>query len=150
MSVLWVNAVADWTFNAIVTEFKVGAEMEGTLPFDCKLRVTGLPALGVTASGGLTALALTGAGGSISPAFATGNRNYTFGGVSATSVTVTATAASHTLKLYIDGAYSQDLTTATPSAAIPLTINVGKKLTIIAYEAGKAQQVTEIIVIKTS
>jgi hypothetical protein len=75
---------------------------------------------------------------------------YTYGGVSATSVTVTATAASHTIQLFIDGVFSQNLTTAVASNAISLTLNVGKKLTIVAFEAGKTSKTTEIIVVKTS
>lgn len=142
--------VASWSFNGIVTAFSTTSELEDAIAFECTLKVTGLPTLGTTASGGLTALALTGAGGTLSPTFATGNRSYTFGGVSATSVTVTATAATHTILLYIDGVYSASLTSGSPSSAISLTLNVGKKLTIVAYEAGKVQQYTDIIVIKTS
>jgi predicted secreted protein len=143
-------AGGSWTFSGVVTGFSTGAELEDLVTFEATIKVSGAPSLGITASGGLTALSLTGAGGALSPAFAAGNREYTFGGVSATSVTVTATAAAHTLKLYIDGVYSQDLVTAVASAAITLTLNVGKKLTIIAYEANKAQKVYDIIVVKTT
>lgn len=139
-----------WTFSAVVTGFSTGAELEDLVTFEATLKVSGAPSLGITASGGLTALTLTGAGGALSPAFAVGNRAYSFGGVTAASVTVTATAAAHTLKLYIDGVYSQDLTTAVASAAITLTLNVGKKLTIIAYEANKSQKIYEVVAIKTA
>jgi hypothetical protein len=149
-SVLWAALVTDFSFNGIVTAFTINTELDDAIGFEATIRTTGTLALGITASGGLTALSLVGTGGTLSPAFAVGNRSYSFGVVSATSVTVTATAASHTLKLFIDGVYSQDLTSASASAAIPVTLNVGKKLTIIANETGKAQQVTEIIVIKTS
>lgn len=143
-------AGGSWTFSGVVTGFSTGAELEDLVTFEATIKVSGAPSLGITASGGLTALSLTGAGGALSPAFAVGNRSYTFGGVSATSVTVTATAASHTLKLYIDGVYSQDLTSGSASAAISLTLNVGKKLTIIAYEVNKAQKVYDITVVKTT
>ena len=103
----------------------------------------------VEASGGLTALSLTGAGGALSPTFGAGIRYYTFDGVTAVSVTVTATAASHTIKLYVDGVLSQTLVTATPSADIAMAVGA-KKLTIVAQEAGKASQTTEIIVVKTA
>ena len=141
---------ATWTFTGVVTGFKTGAELEDTIAFEGTIKVSGQPSLGVTQSGGLTALSLTGAGGTLSPAFSAGNRAYTFSGVSATSVTVTATAAAHTLKLYADGVYVQDLTTAVASNAISLTLNVGKKLTIIAYEVNKAQKVYDITVVKTT
>lgn len=141
---------ASWNFSGIVTSFKTSAEMEENVSFEATIKVSGQPSLGLTASGGLTALSLTGAGGALTPAFANTNYSYAFSGVTAASVTVTATAASHTLKLYIDGTYSQDLTSGSASAAIPLTINVGKKLTIIAFENGKTQKVYEVVVVKTA
>lgn len=141
---------AEWTFNGIVTQATTNAEMEEAATFEATIKVTGKPSLGLTASAGLSALSLTGAGGSLSPAFSASVFYYTYGGVSATSVTVTATAASHTIDLYVDGVFSQSLTTAVASNAISLTLNVGKKLTIIAREAGKTAKTTEIIVVKTS
>lgn len=141
---------ASWDFNAIVTGLSTGAETEDNISFDATLKVSGQPSLGLTASGGLTALALAGAGGALSPAFNNANYSYSFGGVTATSVTITATAASHTLKLYIDGVYSQDLVSGSASAAIAVTLNVGKKLTILANEAGKTIKIYEVVVIKTA
>lgn len=120
-----------------------------TLEADAIAYLNTLVGLAVVASGGLTALALTGTGGTLSPAFGTGIRSYTFGGVSAASVTVTPTAASHTIKLYADGVYVQDIVSANPSAAISMAIG-SKKLTLVAYEAGKSSQTTEIIVVKTA
>ena len=108
--------------------------------------LAGIP---ISASAGLSALSMTGAGGALSPAFGSAFRYYTYGGLTAASVTVTATAASHTIKLYVDGVYTQTLTSATASAAIAMTLGT-KKLTIIAQEAGKQSQTTEIIVVKIS
>jgi phi13 family phage major tail protein len=101
----------------------------------------------VEESGGLTGLSLTGTGGTLSPTFSAGVRYYSFGTVSATSVTVTATAAGHNIKLYVDGAFSQTLTSGAASAAIPVSSGT-KKLTIVAQEPGKKSQTTEVIVIK--
>jgi phi13 family phage major tail protein len=106
----------------------------------------GLP---VTASAGLSALAVTGTGGTLSPAFGASTRYYTYSGVTGSSITVTATAALQTIKLYIDGVFSQILTSGAASAAIPVAIGT-KKLTIVAQEAGKTSQTTEIIVVKTA
>ena len=103
----------------------------------------------VTASAGLSALALTGTGGTLSPVFGTTVRTYSFGGVTAASVTVTATAANHTMNLYADGVFLQALLSGTASAAIPMTVG-SKKLTIVAQEVGKQSQTTEIVVIKIS
>jgi hypothetical protein len=120
------------------------------MPFSATIRTSTAFAKNVVASGGLTALSLTGTGGAIAPAFSAGVLKYLFSGVTATSVTVTATAASHTLVLFVDGVYSQVLTSGSPSAAIPVTIGVVKELTIFANEAGKVTQVTEINVLKTA
>ena len=106
----------------------------------------GLP---VTASAGLSTLELTSAGGTLSPAFGADVRYYTYSGVTGANVTITATAATHTLKLYVDGVLSQTLISGTASAAIPLAIGT-KKLTIVAQEAGEQSQTTEIIVVKTA
>lgn len=141
---------AAWNFKAVVTGFSTSAELEDAVTFEATLKVSGAPTLGLTPSGGLTALSLTGAGGTLSPAFNNSNYNYTFSGVTATSVTITATAAAHSLRLYADGAFVQDLVTGTASNAIPLTLNVGKKLTILAGEPSKTQKVYEVTVVKTT
>lgn len=107
----------------------------------------GLP---VSASSGLSALSLTGTGGTLSPSFGAAVRYYTFGGLTGTSFTVTATAASHTIKLYVDGVFSQNLTSGTASAAISMAATGTKKLAIVAYEANKTAQTTEIVVVKTA
>lgn len=141
---------ASWTFQGVVTKFATSAELEDAVSFEATIKVSGQPVLGLTPSGGLTALVVTGTGGTLSPAFANGNYYYTFSGVSAASVTVTATAASHTLKLFVDGVYVQDLTSASASNAIALALNTGKDVVIMAYEAGKTPKLYEIIVVKTS
>jgi hypothetical protein len=119
------------------------------LEADAIAYLNALAGLPVDASAGLSALSLTGTGGTLSPAFGASVRSYTFGGVSAASVTVTATAASHTINLYVDGVWSQLLTTATPSVAITMAIG-SKKLTIVAQEVGHQSQTTEIVVVKTA
>ena len=104
----------------------------------------------VSASTGLTALAVTGTGGTLSPAFGAAVRYYTFGGLTGTSFTVTATAATHTITLYVDGVFSQTLTSGSASASIAFAAVGTKKLTIVAQQAGKQSQTTEIIVVKTA
>lgn len=142
---------ATWAFNGIVTAWgSPGADTGGAILFEATIKISGKPVLGLTASGGLTALVLTGLGGTLSPTFANSTYYYTFSGVSATSVTVTATAASHTIKLYIDEVYSADLTSGSASSAIPLTLNVGKKITLVVYESGKTPLTYEVIAVKTT
>jgi hypothetical protein len=144
------NGSATWNVSGVVNTFTVGAELDGLIPFEATVKISGEPSLGLTPSAGLSGLSLTGTGGSLAPTFDNAKTLYTFGSVSATSVTVTATAVSHTLQLFIDGVFSQNLVSGSASAAIPLTLNVGKKLTIIAFEANKTQKVYDIAVLKTS
>jgi len=142
---------ATWTVTAIVTGISTSATLEDPVTFEGTIKVIGAPSLGTTASGGLTALSLTGAGGSLTPTFANDTYSYTFSGVTATSVTVTATAASHTLKLYIDDVYVQDLTTAVASSAIALAaIGTSKRLTIVSKESGKTPKTYYVTAVKVS
>jgi phi13 family phage major tail protein len=103
-----------------------------------------------TPSAGLSALSLSGTGGTLSPAFSTSVRYYTFGGLTGTSFTVTATAAGHTIQMYVNDAFVQNLTSGSPSAAVSMASTGTKKVKIVAYESGKASQTTEIIVVKTA
>jgi predicted secreted protein len=141
---------ASWDFNGIVTGFSTGAELEDGISFESTIKVSGKPSLGLTPSGGLTALALTGTGGALTPAFANGTYSYSFSGVTATSVTVTATAANHTLVLFIDGVFSQNLVSGSASAAIAMAAVGSKMLTILANENGKTQKIYEVVVVKTA
>lgn len=101
-------------------------------------------------SGGLTGLAMTGTGGTLSPSFGTAVRFYSYDGLTGNQVAVTPTAAGHSIKLYVDGAPAQTLTSGAASAQIPITTAGTKKLTIVAQEPGKRSQTTEIVVIKIS
>lgn len=140
---------ASWSFNGVVTGFSTGAELEDLVSFEVTIKVSGKPTLGLSLSSGLTGLALTGAGGALTPTFANGTYLYAYSGVTATSVTVTATATGQTLKLFVNGEYIQDLTSGSPSAAIPMTIG-SKKITILANEDGKTQKMYEVVVVKVS
>jgi len=105
--------------------------------------------ISVTASAGLSALSLAGTGGTISPAFGAAIRYYTFGGMSGTSFTVTPTAAAHTIKLYVNDTYVQDIVSGAASAAVTIALGT-KKVKLVAYESGKSSQTTEIVVVKTT
>lgn len=140
-----------WDFSAVVTKFTTGAAMEDAVSFEATLKVSGTPALGITASGGLTALTLTGGTSPVfTPTFATGTPSYSYTFTTATSVTLTATAASHTIQLYIDGVFSQTLTSGTASNAISFAAVGSKKIDIIAYETGKASKYYQVVVVRTA
>jgi len=139
---------AAWSFQGIVTAFNVTSETEEAIGFEATIRVSGKPSLNFGASSGLSGLSLTGAGGSLSPSFDNGTYYYTFAGVTDPSFTVTATAANHSLKLYVDGQYQEDLTSGQPSSAIPFETAESRKVTIIAQETGKTSVVYEVVVTK--
>jgi predicted secreted protein len=142
---------ATFTFNAIITKFNAGeANLEDPLSFELTLKVTGKPTLAVTASAGITALALSG-GGTLTPTVAAGVLSYAYVFTTATSITVTATAANHTLKLYVDDVYVQDLTSGSASGSIAgFTAQSSKKITILAFEAGKSPKVYNISATRTT
>jgi predicted secreted protein len=141
---------ASWNFNGIVTGIKTDVQMADAVPFEATIKVSGAPSLGLTPSGGLTALALVGAAGTLTPAFNVGNNLYAFSGVTAASVTLTATAANHAIALFVDGVLAQNLTSGVASAAIPITAVSSKKLTIVANEPNKAPRVYEVTLVKTA
>lgn len=143
--------VAQWDFSAVVTKFTTSAAMEDAISFEATLKVTGAPALGITASGGLTALSFTGGTSPVfAPTFANGVPSYSFTFTTAASVTITATAASHTIQLFIDGVFSQTLVSGTASAAIAFSAGTSKKLDIVAFESGKASKYYEVIAVRTT
>lgn len=149
-TILFPSALgAEWQFKGVVTGFTTGAELEEAVSFEGTIKVSGKPSLGITPSVGLSDLVLTGTGGTLSPTFDNGVYYYTFDGVTASSVTVIATAASHTLKLYVDGTYVEDLVSGTPSSTIAVSLG-SKKLTILATEEGKTTKTYEVVVVKTA
>lgn len=142
---------AEWDFQGIVTGIKTDVQLEDAIPFEATIKVSGQPSLGLTPSGGLTALAISGAGGALTPAFNNGTYYYTYSGVTATNVTVTATAANHNLALYVNGNFVQNLTSGTASNAISLpSIGSVADIVIVAQENGKTQKIYEIIAVKTA
>ena len=142
---------ATFTFSAIVIKFTPGeVNTEDPLSFELTLKVTGKPILAVTPSAGLTALALSG-GGALSPTAAAGTLSYAYVFTGQTSITVSMTAANHTLKLYVDDVYVQDLTSGSASNAIAgFTAQSSKKLVIVAFEAGMSPKTYTIAATRTT
>lgn len=137
---------ASWGFNGIITGFSTSAELEGLIAFEATIKVSGKPSLNVTASSGLTNLVLSGTGGTLSPAFDADTRYYTFEGVTANKVTVTATGTGQTIKMFVNGAYVKDLVSG---SGAEVDVEIGStKITIMANETGKAPKIYEIIVVR--
>ena len=140
---------ASWSFNGVVTGFNTSADLEDLIGFEATIKVSGKPSLNFTASAGLTTLALSGTGGTLSPAYVSSTRYYTFNGLTATKVSVTATGVGQTIKMFIDGAYVQDLVSGS-STDVAITTAGSKKITIMANETGKSPKIYEVVVVKVS
>lgn len=138
---------ASWSFQGIVTAFNVTSETEEAIGFEATIRVSGKPRLNLEPSSGLTNITVNGEGGVLSPSFDPDTYFYTFSGVTASSFSVTATGSDHTMRLYVDDQYVQDLESGQPSSAISFGSQASRKVSIIAQESGKVSVVYEIVVI---
>jgi predicted secreted protein len=140
---------ASWSFNGVVTGFNTSADLEDLIGFEATIKVSGKPTLNFAASTGLTDLDLTGTGGTLSPTFASVTRYYTFDGVTDDAVEVTATGAGQTIKMFIDGAFVQNLISGAATEVAITTVG-SKKITIMANETGKSPKIYEVVVVKVS
>jgi hypothetical protein len=139
---------ANWIFDAIVTNYETGAELEDSISFEATLKLSGKPTLQLTPSAGISALTVTGTGGTLSPTFNKDVFSYTYNGVTATSVTFLPTAANHDIKYYIDGVLSK---TSTSGTAEPFSMTIGTKVfKIEVQEPSKSPKTYTITVTKVS
>jgi len=149
---------ADITFNAYVTKFKPGeANLSDAVPFEATLMVDGKPNIGTSASTGASditfvqtdgATALTAA--DFNPAFATGTYINGFTFTTQTAFKTKVTAASHTIKVYVDNVYLETLASGSAGSSISISANASKKIGVQVYEAGKTVKVYEIMVSRLS
>jgi predicted secreted protein len=143
---------ATWTFDGYVTGFKTGATVNDTVTFDATVKLSGEPVLGVVASTGASAFVITQAGGTgltaatWTPAFATGTTKYALTFTTQTAFVVKVTAASHTIKLYVDDVLTETLTTGVESASIAMAAIGSKKVTVKCWEVGKTPTQYDIMV----
>lgn len=155
-SIVFPSAMgASWTFSGVVTGVTTGSSMEDLVSFEATVKVSGVPSLNLTASADLTGLSVSGGtGGTLSPTFAgsTYTYAYTFT-TAAANIAVTATLASSTIKLYVDNAYVQDLTSGSASSAISFAATTGaasKMATVVVQQAGKTVKTYDIALIRTA
>jgi predicted secreted protein len=141
---------ASWTFSGVVTGFKTGADLEEALSFEGTIKVSGQPTLNLTASANLTALALTGTAGTLSPAYASGTYAYSYS-FTGTALTVTATLAGATYDVYVDGALFQaGIASGAASNTITFSAVGSKKVTVIERESGKSPKIYDVVAIRTA
>jgi predicted secreted protein len=148
---------ASWVISGVVTKFTTKAAVEDAIGFDCTVKVSGQPNLGLTASTGASAITVTAADGTtpltaveFTPAFTTAGKYYSVTYTTETSFGVKVTAASHTIHMYVDGVYNSELTSGTVSSAITNAAATAKELKIMCYEVGKTPIVYTFIVSRIS
>ena len=142
-----VSMGATWTVSGIVTAYSTGSSLGDAVTFEATLKVTGKPNLGVTVSGGLTALAFSGSG-TLTPTFDNDKYVYTYTHT-ATSITVTPTAADHTIKLFIDGVFIETIASASASSTIAFAAAQSKLVQLVVNEIGQTPLTYTIAVART-
>jgi len=144
---------ASWTASCYIKELALGDQVDTTkgIPFKATLQVTGLPSLATAVCAGISALTLTGASGTLSPAFANGVYNYAWEFITTTSITVTPTAAAQQYTMYVDGVNQGTVNGGSVSAAIPFaTAGTSHKIHLIVSEAGYSPLIYTIIAVRTA
>jgi len=139
------------TFSGFLTAapFSEAVPDDSAIQITFTVKVTGKPTFGTTASTGASIIAA--ANVTIAPAFATGtyfyqgelqNVNETF--------TVTVTAASHTIKLYVDDVFTENLSSGSASSAISIAAGAVKLITVIVWEAAMTAKTYKLMVERAS
>jgi len=146
------------TFDGYVSEYEEGeATMNEAVRIKAKLTVSGVVDYAEDASTGWSAFILRNAADdadatndAYAPTVAAGTLRYAVTFDTLTSVRPKATAASHTIKLYVDDVYVEDLTSGTSGTAIAFSAGQVKKLTFKAWEDGKTPKYYEMMVHRTA
>jgi len=129
---------ATWTFDALVTKFKVGDYPVGdSISFTGSLKPTGKPTLAIGATTGPTGVVITGdqtGALSLIPTYADDAYEYMADGSADNSVTVTVTVGAGTYVLTVNG---NTVESGSPSSAITLTSGEITTITVVATESGK-------------
>lgn len=143
------SSIATWTFTAYISKLKVGdTAADGKIPFTATMKITGVPVLATSASNNITDLTFTTA--TLYPTFAAATYNYV-GTSTEASVTVTATFAAGTCAVYVNGVFSQYLTSTVASSAISLgSSGTMTTITLVVQETGKTAKTYTFEIAKTA
>jgi hypothetical protein len=133
------------TFSALVLKFKIGpCNLNDAITFESTLKISGKPTLNTTASTGMSALTFVQTDGStaltaaaLTPTFAIGTFFYGFTFTTQTAFKVKPTAASHTISVYVDGVFSETISSGSAGSSISIGAAATKQITVIVQEAGK-------------
>lgn len=146
------------TFSAVVTKMTIGeANLEDAVTFEVTLKISGKPTLNTSASTGMSALTFVQADGStaltaaaLTPTFAIGTYFYNFTFTTQTSFKVKPTAASHTIAVYVDGVFVENVASGSAGSAISIGAAATKQIDIIVNESGKTSKTYKIAVARLS
>jgi predicted secreted protein len=135
---------ASWSFSGIVTAIESEIPFDDAIGFSATIKVSGKPLLGVTASTGVSAFVLRNAADdgdatavNYLPNFAIGTYYYGVTYTTESAVRVKVTAASHTIKIYIDGVYVESVSSGVSSSQISISADSSKQVRVEVYETAK-------------
>jgi predicted secreted protein len=148
---------ATWTATGFLTAYQAGpAGIDGAVPFTATIKITGVPAMAVTASTGASALSAKSqadAALTLNPAFAIGTFDYVIDVANTvTGIKWTVTAATHTITI-TDGytGLNTDATSAVETGALAMgaaaSINI---FTIKVQQSGKVAKTYTVRVNKAA
>lgn len=147
------------TFDGYVAKYKRGsAAVNEAIAFSAEVRCSGPVEYGATDSTGWSAFVLRNAADDADatadayvPTIAASEYQYAVTFTTETSVKPKVTAASHTIKLYVDDVYVEDLTSGTSGSAIAFgAAGTVKKLTFKVWETDKTPKYYDLMVHRTS
>ncbi len=146
-----------FTFNAFVTAFEMDMPMDDVVGGSATLKLSGKPTLGVSASTGMSAFVLRNAADdgdadavNYMPTIAIGTFYYAVTFTTQTSVRLRPTATSHTIKIYIDGVYSETIASGVSGSAIAISADASKTIRIEVFEANKTPKNYHITIARIS
>ena len=141
---------ASWTFTGVMVGYKTDVKLADAVSFEAKIKVSGQPTLGLSASANLTAL--SGAGLTLAPVFAGGTYFYNVT-TSATSYTITSTlATAQNISIYQNGALLQSgVASGSASQSISISgVGTTQMIDIVYNESGKSSKTYSLVVYKNA
>jgi hypothetical protein len=146
-----------WTFTAYVVKLSQGVPMSDGIGLNANLKVSGVPVLATTASTGISALVIRNVAddGDCTAANYMPNwdiAKFTYGVTFTTELgfRIKATAASHTIKMYVDDVFLENLNSGISSSNVALSADSVKKVTLVAYESGAVPKTYTLMVCRIS
>jgi hypothetical protein len=150
--------VATFTFTGVLTGYNSDIPLDDAMGLEVKIKISGQPSLGVTSSAGWTAFVLRDSSDSsdvtafsLTPSVAAAVEKYVATFTTEATVLPKVTAASHTIMVYVDGTFLEELTSGSVgSETIAFSSGDVKELTLICWEDDKQPYAYRVMVARTS